>query len=92
MIKIGHILRKYRLKKGYTGRQLSKILGFSHSYVGVVERDYHSNVGIDTLMRYCEALNITITQLIMEATNTKTFEDGKKEAFKMVKDYLNNVE
>lgn len=60
---IGHILRKYRVKNNYTQEDVSSITGLAPRYISQLERGL-SNGSIDTLIKLCNAYNITPNHIL----------------------------
>lgn len=60
---IGKILRKYRLENNYTQEDVSSITGLAPRYISQLERGL-SNGSIDTLIKLCNAYNITPNHIL----------------------------
>lgn len=60
---IGSILREYRVKNNYTQEYVSEITGLAPRYISQLERGL-SNASIDTLIKLCNAYNITPNHIL----------------------------
>ena len=57
-------IKKYRLKKGLTQKELAKISGYSYAYIRQLEGpNCLKHFSIQTIYNLSKALNINITQL-----------------------------
>lgn len=65
MIKIGDRLREIRKAKGLTGKDLEEKSGIGQSTISRIEQDQHSP-SIDTLFSICQALDISLKELLVE--------------------------
>lgn len=70
----GSALKILRQEKGLSQEKLADISGFHRTYISLLERGIKSP-SLATLHRLSQALDITLTQLIMVVENTK--EDEK---------------
>ena len=88
MKKTGDIIKGYRLKRGYSLRQLGKEIGVGHSYIDKIEKEVTDFPKNETRDKIIEALLISIEDVEF----IDQYEDYKKtpERFKwLVEDYLN---
>ena len=60
---IGSILREYRVKNNYTQEDVSEVTGLAPRYISQLERGL-SNGSIDTLIKLCNAYNITPNHIL----------------------------
>jgi transcriptional regulator with XRE-family HTH domain len=63
---INDALRLVRLYAGYSQAELADIIGLSQSMISEVERGVKP-VSLDILQRYCDSLNIRMSQLLFFA-------------------------
>lgn len=56
-------LRRLRLEKGYTVRDLERFSGVSHSYISMIENGERTPT-IDIVCKLCRALNVTIDEMV----------------------------
>ena len=61
--KIGHRIRKYRLKKGWSQEELAFEANLHRAYIGQIERG-EKNIGVQNLQKIGEALKIKMSKLI----------------------------
>jgi len=66
LIALGEAIRRVRQEQGMSQEKLALIAEVDRSYVGRVERG-DNNVAVLTLKRLTDALEITMTELMMEA-------------------------
>jgi ribosome-binding protein aMBF1 (putative translation factor) len=66
LIALGDAIRRIRLEKDISQEKLALLADVDRSYVGSVERG-DNNVAVLTLKRLADALQITVTELMMEA-------------------------
>ena len=59
---IGKNIKKYRIKKGLTQRQLAESLLLSDSFIAKLESITHQTISIDTLEQIAKVLNVDITK------------------------------
>ncbi|WP_195572469.1 helix-turn-helix domain-containing protein [Paenibacillus sp. 1001270B_150601_E10] len=67
-MQIGDRLRKFRREKKLTTTQLSKQSGVTQSTISEIENNNRSPQ-LDTLEKICQALEISMTELLYEAQN-----------------------
>ena len=58
---IGKNIQKYRIKKGWTQRELAEKLLLSDSFIAKLESVTRQTVSIDTLEQIAETLDVDIT-------------------------------
>lgn len=56
-------LKRYRLEKGLTQKQLAELAGVNHSYISLIEKGTY-NGSLDVLKRLSKILQVTIDDLI----------------------------
>ena len=66
LIALGEAIRRIRLEQGMSQEKLALLAEVDRSYVGRVERG-DNNVAILTLKRLANALQVTMSELMMEA-------------------------
>lgn len=66
LIALGDAIRRCRLERGISQEQLSLLADVDRSYVGRVERG-DNNVAILTLIKIADALQVSVTELMIEA-------------------------
>lgn len=59
---IGKNIKKYRMKKGWTQRELSEKLLLSDSFIAKLESVTHQTLSIDTLEQIAKVLEVPITK------------------------------
>ncbi len=60
-------IKKYRLKNNLTQKQLSKISGYSHSYIRKIEgNNSPKNFSIQTIFNLAKALNTSVETLFKD--------------------------
>lgn len=57
---IGHNIKKYRIKRGWTQRELAEKLLLSDSFIGKLESVTHQTISIDTLEQISIVLDVDI--------------------------------
>ncbi len=60
---VGQQVRLMRQRRGWSQEVLAELADLHRSYVGAVERGEH-NIGIDSVERLAQALEITICRLV----------------------------
>ena len=60
---IGQQIKRYRENKGLTQAELAFIIGVDHSNISQIENDKRE-IGLTKLRKICEALDVTITQIL----------------------------
>lgn len=68
-LNIGRKLKKFRIKKKYTLRQLSELSGISVSFISDIENG-RRNPSIDTLNSIAKALNVSVDRLLGESVSS----------------------
>jgi len=61
--RVGHKIREYRERKGWTQEQLAFEASIHRAYIGQIERG-EKNIGLQNLERIAKALNVKIQQLV----------------------------
>lgn len=64
--KIGKNIKKYRLEKGLTQRELADALLLSESFIAKLESITYQSISIDTLEQIAKALDTNITNFFNE--------------------------
>lgn len=72
--KIGKNIKKYRLKKGLTQRELADKLLLSESFIAKLESITYQSISIDTLEQISKALDTNITNFFDEDERKETKE------------------
>lgn len=62
---VGDMIKKYRLEKGLTQKELGELCGMADSAVRRYENG-RSNPTLETVKRFADALNVFITDLVNE--------------------------
>lgn len=90
LIKLGKLLKKERLKKGLSQRQLSIMSGVSRAYINLLEGGYRGGrTSVDIITALARGLNIDIQELInVEQGKIRSFADIISEA----KEYYDALE
>lgn len=68
---IGSILKKYRLDKGWNGKELSLKSGVARGYISEMELDRYINPSIEVVCKLCIALEVTPNDLIPKEMYTR---------------------
>ena len=89
---IGDTLQEYRLKNNLTQNQVSEITGLEPRHISQIERGL-SKGSIDTLIKLCNAYNITPDIILYESTkNTiSIYEENFKKLTKKDKETVNTL-
>lgn len=77
---IGKILREYRLKNDYTQEKVSELTGLAPRYISQIERGL-SNGTLDTLIKFCNAYNITPNHILGNLLDNKQSSSSYNSAF-----------
>lgn len=72
--KIGKNIKKYRLEKGLTQRELADKLLLSESFIAKLESITYQSISIDTLEQIAKALDKNITNFFDEDEKKETKE------------------
>lgn len=67
-LKMAEILKKMRIKRGLSTRDLASMVGVSHAEISRIENGNRVSMGIITLIEICEVLKIDFFKLL-KATN-----------------------
>jgi len=63
---LGTNIRRFRLLKGMTQKELASKIELSADYFSKIERAKTTNIGVKYLIRICEQLDIQLYQLFLE--------------------------
>jgi transcriptional regulator with XRE-family HTH domain len=66
LVSLGDAIRAMRISKDISQEGLALLAGVDRSYVGRVERG-DNNVAVLTLIKIAHAMDVTVTELMMEA-------------------------
>lgn len=69
---IGKNIKKYRIRKGLTQRELADKLLLSESFIAKLESVTYQSISIDTLEHIAKALETNITNLFSEDIKKET--------------------
>ncbi len=58
VVSLGKILKLLKIARGLSSKQLAEQVGVSTAYITAIESDEKSNLSMDLLSRYAEALDI----------------------------------
>ena len=61
---IGNLLKKHRIKNGYTQEKVAELLGLAPKYVSQIERGISAGT-IETLIKFCNLYNITTDAILL---------------------------
>lgn len=84
---IGKNIRKFRLSADISQESLSMSAGLNPSYIGILERGEKCPT-IDTLYKICEALGISVCEILNFEENEHTSESEAKFRIEKVLDKL----
>lgn len=62
--KFGLNVKHFRLLRGYTQAVLSEKMGFSETYLSLIENG-HKNISYNTIFKFSQVLNVDISKLFM---------------------------
>ncbi len=68
-MKLGSIIRLYRTKRCFSQERLAQLANIDAKYYGKVERG-ESSPTINTVFKICDALEISLLELLLYATET----------------------
>ena len=68
---IGRVCQEYRLKNNLTQNQVAEITGLEPRHISQIERGW-SKGSIDTLLKFCNAYNITPDVILYDLLDEKT--------------------
>ena len=68
---IGKNIRKYRLEKGWTQKQLAEASRYSKQFISNMENNVHQTFSLGTLWKIALVLNVDMYKLCMEKDNEK---------------------
>lgn len=68
---IGRVCQEYRLKNNLTQNQVAEITGLEPRHISQIERGL-SKGSIDTLLKFCNAYNITPDVILYDLLDEKT--------------------
>ena len=74
-IKIGKEIKKLRLSKGYTQKELASKIGVTTRYISDIEQD-RSNASYDVLIKICNLFKVSLDELFsnyLDVSATKDF-------------------
>ena len=63
---IGKNIRKYRLKKGWTQKQLAEATHYSKQFISNMENNVHQTFSLGTLWKISLVLDVDMYKLCME--------------------------
>lgn len=75
MINIGEQICYFRKLKGYTVNKLAIQSGVSQSYLRDIELGNNTNPGLEILVALCDALEITLPELLSSPSSVPVYND-----------------
>jgi len=82
--RVGKKIRKMRKEKGYTQEILSEKAGINGKYLGKIERS-ESGVSLITLSKICNALDVSLCELLAFTSKDKELGDLSSEVWILIK-------
>ena len=73
----GFVVRKERLRKGFSQERLAERAGLHPTYVGMIERGMR-NATLDVAAKLADALDISLPKLILASVKSKRLPARKK--------------
>lgn len=80
---IGNLLKKHRIKNGYTQEKVAELLGLAPKYISQIERGISAGT-IETLIKFCNLYNITTDAILLSLLNSN-IKKSQKEFYKNFK-------
>jgi transcriptional regulator with XRE-family HTH domain len=65
-LKLANIIKECREKYGLSTRELGEKIGVSHTEISRLENGFKANIGVITLEKICEGLEIDLVELLKE--------------------------
>lgn len=87
---MGHMLKKLREIWGYSVSDLAKKLKISKEELTLIENSTE-DVGIDTLRKYADTLDIRITRIDKLSKNFNEYTDDVKDRNKYTKEFIKTL-
>ncbi|MBO8441607.1 MAG: helix-turn-helix transcriptional regulator [Firmicutes bacterium] len=84
-INIGNRIRNYRIKKKMTQEKLAEYSDLSVNFISKLERGQKKNISINKLLNICNALNITVSELLDDDLNINGLSTSTKELVKILR-------
>ena len=84
-INIGNKIRKQRIKKHMTQEKLAEYSGLSINFISKLERGQKTNISINKLLDICNALNITISELLDDDLSQSDLPSSTKKLIAMLR-------
>ncbi len=66
-LKIGKIIKKKRIEKGFSTRSLGELIGISNAEVSRIENGLKKDIGLITFLNICNVLDIDVEELLANA-------------------------
>lgn len=76
---IGEIIKKARMEKGLSLRELARKSGVSQPYLSQLESGQNNNPTLEVLIKLADALGITLKEMLIEAELIESDEKTEKE-------------
>lgn len=70
------LLREERERRGISMNRLAEMSGLSQGMISLVEHE-HRNPSLDTMLRVCEALEVSLSEVLSRAERTSQRPAGK---------------
>lgn len=82
-INIGNRIRNYRIKKKMTQEKLAEYSDLSINFISKLERGQKKNISINKLLNICNALDITVSELLDDDLNISGLSNSTQELIKL---------
>ena len=70
MLMLGEVIRRERVKRGWTQRELAVATGMAQANISMLEANRRPNPSAETLQRLASAFNITVDDLLQAANHS----------------------
>lgn len=84
-INIGNRIRNYRIKKKMTQEKLAEYSDLSINFISKLERGQKKNISINKLLNICNALDITVSELLDDDLNISGLSKSTQELIKLLR-------
>lgn len=84
-INIGSKIRQQRIKKHMTQEKLAEYSDLSINFISKLERGQKTNISINKLLDICNALDITVSELLDDDLNKSSLPSSTKKLITMLR-------
>ena len=78
-IKIGEVIRYFRMKNNMSQRELANIVGIDRTEISKIENNIRKTINDSVLKRICNVLNINYIKLVEKSDINNKENNSKKE-------------